>query len=327
MSSFKSSMRTNAPVLALFLGVSLWIALKPYNSGGLVLELDAHGLALQADDLLVLDGGIEAVVSEAEEIAHGDRTMTRARVFGYASELPARPQYVAAPQRIAIHDVIRETMLSPVMAYLQSDGKNLALALFRTLCLAALVSLAILAISFLLSGLAWRLPKWSVPLDLVVLAFCVVPTVYLIFLIQSSINLDFLPKHMALIGFLVFSNMILFYFYKQYQDDLFQELSRQYHAMSRQLGVANLFESAWKKVLVISLHRFRSLFIVVFSSTVFVEYKLRSSRGIYSYFYQTIFFDGDPARFWGQLLIILTAVIAFLLAYQALVERLSGRLA
>lgn len=190
-------------------------------------------------------------------------------------------------------------------------------ALIATLSTAFPVSIAILFISLFFACLTYFKPKIS-PYVNVFMGLSLLPTVYFIFLIRAlaadvPVNVD---SKAFLVFVLVFSNLILFFFYMGFRKELYEEFAKEYHSLARLLGVNSILQSSAKKIGLLLMERFKTLFILVFSSTIFAEHKLDVSSGIYSLFYKTATSaEGRPDMFYGQLLFILAFVVVFLVLY------------
>jgi hypothetical protein len=101
-----------------------------------------------------------------------------------------------------------------------------------------------------------------------------------------------------------------------FRKEIHEEFEKEYHSFARLLGVDNILSSSAKKIGLILMERFKPLFILVFSSTIFAEHKLDVSGGIYYLFYNTTMFtEGRWDIFYGQLAFILLFVVIFLLLY------------
>ena len=212
-----------------------------------------------------------------------------------------------------------ERMLTTVWKYWNSgEGKILVAALGATLSTALPVSIAILFLSLCGAGLSYFKPIIS-PYITVFMGLSLLPTVYLVFLMKTLSGSIPTDNRLFLVSALVFSNLILFFFYMDFRKELYEEFEKECHTFSRMLGQNNLLRSSARKICLILLERFRPLFILVFSSTIFAEHKLNVAGGIYTLLYKTTTsIAGRPDIFYGQVLFILLFVVVFLLVYDLL---------
>jgi hypothetical protein len=187
-------------------------------------------------------------------------------------------------------------------------------ALGATLLRALTVSLLILLLSFFAVCISYFWNRISA-LMTILMGLSLLPTVYLIFFLQQ-INGSLLKGALVPVMVLTFSNLVLFFFYMELRKDLFEEFNKEYHILSKQLGIRSLLLSARKKVLLIVIEKFRALFIMVFSTTVFAEHKLDVAGGIYSLLFQTATEGKERLDiFYGQLVFILVFILVFLFLY------------
>jgi hypothetical protein len=177
----------------------------------------------------------------------------------------------------------------------------------------------------ILAALSYFKPKAS-PYISALVAFSLLPTVYLIFLLKSMINGIPLDNKLFLVCALAYSNLILFFFYMGFRKELAEEFAKEYHSFAKMLGVKSILASSAKKISLIVMERFRPLFIMVFSSTIFAEHKLDVAGGIYYLLYKTTTsFEGRDDIFYGQLLFILLFVLLFLLVYDSFTNMVKTR--
>lgn len=198
-------------------------------------------------------------------------------------------------------------------------------ALAATLATALPVTIAILFISLSMACLSYFKPKTSKFVSLF-MGLSLLPTVYLIFLIKTLITGIPVDNKGFLVAVLTFSNLVLFFFYIEFRKDLFEEFEKEYHTFSRILGIGSVLVSARKRIVFILMERFKTLFVLVFSSTIFAEHKLDVSGGIYSLFYKTVTSaEGRMDIFYGQLLFILLFVVLFLVLYDTFINYIKNR--
>lgn len=195
------------------------------------------------------------------------------------------------------------------------EWKSLTAGLAATLSVAFPVTVAILFISLFFACLSYRRPRLSPYLTLI-MGMSMLPTVYFIFLIKIITVKIPVDNRFFLLLVLTFSNLIPFFFYIGFRKEIYEEFEKEYHSFTRLLGVDNIMLSAAKKVSLIMMERFKTLFILIFSSTIFAEHKLAVSSGIYSLFYKTTMsMEGRQDIFYGQLAFILLFVVLFLIVY------------
>jgi hypothetical protein len=217
-------------------------------------------------------------------------------------------------------------ILNAVWDYWASGEWHVLLAaLAATLTVALPVSIIILLVSLCCACLSYFRSKAS-PFITLFMAFSLLPTVYLIFLLKALFTHLPVDNKLFLIVVLSFSNLILFFFFMGFRKELHEEFGKEYHALARMLGVSNVLSSAAKKIGLILMERFRPLFVLVFSSTVFAEHKLDVAGGIYSLLYKTTTtVEGRMDIFYGQLLFILLFVVFFLVVYDILITLIKKR--
>lgn len=198
-------------------------------------------------------------------------------------------------------------------------------ALVTTLSAAFPVAVIVLVLAFLCAWISYFY-SWFSPVLTLLMSLSLLPTVYLVFLARGIVSSALLDNHGFLVGVLVFSNLVLFFFYTSFRKDIHDEYQKEYHQLARLLGVRSFLGSAYKKILLIVMERFKPLFILVFSSTIFAEQKLDISGGIYYLFYMTIKSGGSRLDiFYGQLVFILLFVVVFLVLYDLMAITIKRR--
>jgi hypothetical protein len=96
-----------------------------------------------------------------------------------------------------------------------------------------------------------------------------------------------------------------------------EEFHRPYHAMTRQLGNVGVFKSSRRKLLYIIRESFKSVLILTFSASVYLEYRLSGDdlyKGIYSYLFQS-WWDSHVTRKLAILLFILIFLMIIMTLY------------
>ena len=220
------------------------------------------------------------------------------------------------------------SLVNRVLDYWNDHAAFLFSALGNTLSVAFPVAAAMLIISFSLALAAVYKHIIGAGLKILVIVFSLLPSVYLVHLVRTlSFTAPVNSKIFAGLV-LIFSNLVMYFFFLGFKKDIHEEFHKDYHFLARQLGVKSKLVSAGQKLALIAAERLLPLFIMVFSSTIFVESKLHIGGGIYTFLYDTvksIDISNRPDIFWGQLLFILGFVLLLQLIYGTLLNHIKTR--
>lgn len=218
------------------------------------------------------------------------------------------------------------SLYQTVFIYWQANLGFLFSALGNTLSIALPAAIFLLLISFFLALAAASRNKIAPWLSVLVIIISLMPSVYLIHMLRIIIPGKNINSMTFAAFALIFSNLILYFFFLGFKKDIFEEFGKDYHFLSRQLGVTNKLVSARQKLVLIAAQRFLPLFIMVFSSTIFVESKLNVRGGIYTFLYSTVkSVEHRPDIFWGQFLFILIFVIILQVCYGAVLNYINTK--
>lgn len=215
-----------------------------------------------------------------------------------------------------------------VLEYWTHHGGQLFSQLGHTLTVAFPAAVVLLIASFIPALAAASKPILNTYLKILILLMSLLPSVYLLHLVRIMAPGASLNEETFAALLLVFSNLVLYFFYLEFKKDISRELRKDYHFLANQLGVKSKLASAAPKLVLITVERFLPLFIMVFSATIFVESKLNISGGIYTALYdniKSIDIGGRPDIFWGQLLFILGFLFILQLAYGTLLNYFKER--
>lgn len=213
------------------------------------------------------------------------------------------------------------SLFKNVFMYWRAHADFLFSALGNTLSIALPAAIFLLLISFFLALAAASWNKIAPWLSVLVIFISLMPSVYLIHMLRIVLPGKTFNSMTFAAFVLIFSNLVLYFFFLGFKKDILEEFGKDYHFLSRQLGITNKFVSARQKLVLIAAQRFLPLFIMVFSSTIFVESKLNVKGGIYTFLYGTVkSIDHRPDIFWGQFLFILIFVIILQLCYGAVLN-------
>jgi len=117
---------------------------------------------------------------------------------------------------------------------------------------------------------------------------------------------------------LAFLNLTFLFVFSRLNRQLQEEFNKPYHAMTRQLAQMSVFRSSFGKIIFIVRDSFKSMMILTFSATVFIEARLSGSelyKGIYSYFFMGYDRDRHAERKMAILLFILLFLVVVMSLY------------
>jgi len=220
------------------------------------------------------------------------------------------------------------SLLGGALQYWQGHAAILFSALGHTLSVALPASVVILLISFSTALLAANKPRLTSSLTAIIILISLLPSVYLVHLVRIIHPLAQVNSEAFAGGVLIFSNLVMYFFFLGFKKDISDEFAKEYHFLARQLGVKSKFRSSLQKLGLLGLERFLPLFIMVFSSTIFVEEKLNISGGIYTSLYDTVKsvnISSRPDIFWGKLLFILIFVVSLQFIYGIILNHVKTR--
>ena len=196
-----------------------------------------------------------------------------------------------------------------IFAFLTEDFRNIFNSTLMTFSISFVSALLLLAVSIFFSWLIYRYPSWEKILRAVV-CISVIPSVLALIVLKNVFGVFPGAKtwNFSVIVFvLAFLNLIFLFVFTRLNRQLQEEFTKPYHAMTAQLAKISVFKSSFGKIMVIVRESFKSMMILTFSATVFLEARLSGDelyKGIYSYFFQG-FGDTHVSRKLAILLFIL----------------------